>query len=81
MNHKNKVLNIISELSVLSNSEIDLEDKFTDIGIDSLKIVELIIKLEEELNIKFDDGELDPSKLIAVKNVLELTEKYLLAGV
>ena len=76
INQKNKVLNIISELSVLSDSEINLEDKFTDIGIDSLKIVELIIKLEEALDIKFDDSELDPSKLIAIKNIFELTEKY-----
>ena len=81
MNHKNKVLSIIAKLSVLSGREIDLEDRLTNIGIDSLKIVELIITVENELNIKFDDGELDPSKLIAVKNILELTEKYVLAGV
>jgi len=80
MNHKNKVLNIISELSALSDKDIDLEDKLSEIGIDSLKSVELIIKLEEELNIRFDDGELDPSKLVTVKNILELTEKYILAG-
>jgi len=81
LNHKNKIINTISKLSVLSDSEINLEDKFTDIGIDSLKIVELIIKLEEDLNIKFDDVELDPSKLIVVKNILELTEKYALARI
>lgn len=81
MNQKNKVLNIISKFSDLSDYEINLEDKFTDIGIDSLKIVELIIRLEDELNIKFNDSELNPSKLVAIRNILELTEKYVLEGV
>ena len=81
MNHKDKVLNIISELSVLSENEINLEDKFADIGIDSLKMVELIISLEDGLNIKFDDGELNPNNLTSVKNIMELTEKYVFAGV
>jgi len=61
-------------------SEIDTKDSLSEIGIDSLKKVELIINLEDELNIKFDDGDLDPGKLVTVKNILELTEKYILAG-
>ena len=79
MNHK--VINVISEITSLPTSEIALEDNLSNIGIGSLKIVELIIRLEQELDIKFDDGELDPSKLIKVKNVLELTEKYIPAGI
>jgi acyl carrier protein len=58
-----------------------LEDKFTDIGIDSLKIVELILKIEDELNIKLDDSELNPVKLVAVTNIIDLTEKYVLARI
>jgi len=81
MDYKEKVIDIISELSVVSDNEIDTKDKFSDIGVDSIKFVELILNLEDKLNIKFDDGELDPSKLITVKNILELTEKYVLAGI
>ena len=76
MDYKQKLLNIISGLSVLSTDEIALEDKFTDIGIDSLKIVELIVSVENELNIKFDDSELNPGKIIMVKNIMDLTGKY-----
>ena len=68
-------------LSAVPEDEIELEDNLVDIGIDSLKKVELIIKLENELNIKFDDGELDPNKLITVKSILELAGKYVVAGV
>ncbi|MCL2816146.1 MAG: acyl carrier protein [Oscillospiraceae bacterium] len=80
MNHKNKVISIISALSVVPENEIALEDDFAEIGIDSLKKVELIITIEDELDIKFDDGELDPNKLITVKNILELAGKYVATG-
>ena len=80
MNHKNKVISIISALSVVPENEIALEDDFADIGIDSLKKVELIITIEDELDIKFDDGELDPNKLITVKSILELAGKYVATG-
>ena len=76
MDYKQKLLNIISGLSVLPADEIAPEDKFTDIGIDSLKIVELIVTVEDELNIKFDDSELNPGEIVMVKNIMDLTEKY-----
>jgi len=72
MTIKDKALNIISELSVLPEDEIDIDDNFADIGIDSLRLVELIIQFEDKLNVRFDDSELDPGKLIAVKNILDL---------
>lgn len=76
MECKNEIIGIISGLSALPESEIAMEDKFADIGIDSLKIVELIIKIEGEMNIQIDDGELDPGKLTTVKSMVELAEKY-----
>lgn len=48
-----------------------------DLGIDSLKIVELIVNLEEEFNIMLDEADLDPDKLIEVADLYMLIEKYL----
>lgn len=47
-----------------------------DLGFDSLRMVELIIALEEEFGIEFCEDDLDPSQLQTVEDLYELTEKY-----
>lgn len=46
-----------------------------DLGLDSLSLVAVIVCLEEEFNITFDDGDLDPSKLLKVMDLYSLVEK------
>ena len=71
-----KIFKIIAEQSILSENEVNIEDTLATIGIDSLKMVELIVALEDGLEITFDDSDLDPSQLSTVKSVIELVEKY-----
>lgn len=70
-----QVLNIIKRSSmadeVLSNMKIK-----EDLGIDSLRIVELIVEIEETLDIEFEESDLDPSRLITVEDLISLVEKY-----
>lgn len=47
-----------------------------DIGLDSLSLVSVIVGLEERLGILFDDADLDPGKIVLVKDVADLVEKY-----
>lgn len=47
-----------------------------DLGIDSLRLVELIATLEERFNIAISETDLDPDVLKTVENVYVLTEKY-----
>ena len=47
-----------------------------DLGIDSLKIVELIVELEKSYGIFFNEGDLDFDKLVTVRNIYELLNKY-----
>lgn len=49
-------------------------DKLQYIGIDSLKLVELIIMIEDSFNIRFDDSELDITLLDTVGDVLSLVK-------
>lgn len=72
-----KVIEIIASMSLLDENEITEKDLLVDIGIDSLKMVEIIMNLEDSFNITFDDFELDPENLTTVKNVIDLTKKYL----
>lgn len=69
-----KVEEVINETvggdSVALNQELK-----TDIGLDSLNLVSVIVGLEEKFGIEFNESDLDPSKIIRVKDLVELVEK------
>ncbi len=71
----NKIDNIILDLSFVTEIKNDMLLK-EDLGIDSLKLVELLVILEEEFEIEFDEGDLDPSKLVSVQDIKILLERY-----
>ena len=76
MNCTMEIKDIIAAVSIIPAEEINIEDPLSSIGIDSLKSVELIVALEDGLNIRFDDSDLDPGKLSTIKSVIDLVEKY-----
>ena len=45
-------------------------------GFDSLRMVLLLLELEEAFGIELDESDLNPFKLITVKDVINLSEKY-----
>lgn len=77
MNTIEQITNIIATISIIPVEAISRDDELSKIGIDSLRIVELIVALEDGLGIIFDDSDLDPSKLQTVTAVIELVEKYM----
>lgn len=63
-----KVINIVmSELRL--EKAVNEQDTFTDLGADSLDMVELILKFEEEFSIEISDD--DVEKLTSVKDVID----------
>jgi len=72
---KEKVISIISQFSFVNEGDITLDDKLIDLGIDSLKIVELILSLEEQFGFVFDDEILDLENLKDVQSVIQLVER------
>ena len=76
MSRQEKIIKIISSLTVLDENEIGEDDSLANLGIDSLRSVELIVALEDNLNVTFDDSDLDPSILTTVKSIIELVEKH-----
>ncbi|MCL2591947.1 MAG: acyl carrier protein, partial [Defluviitaleaceae bacterium] len=60
MNNKSETIKIIASLAIIDENDINDEDALSNIGIDSLRSVELIVALEDSLNITFDDSDLDP---------------------
>lgn len=72
-----KINNIILELSYYESEitkELNLND---DLGIDSLRMVELVVSIEEEFNIVINDSDLELDKLISVEDIYNLVNKYI----
>ena len=76
MNVDEKVEVILKELS--GNETIGLESILgSDLALDSLSMVTLMIELEENFGIHFDESDLNPFDLVRVSDVVELVKKYL----
>ena len=54
---------------------VDDAMKLRDLGIDSLDIVELLLQLEEDYGVHFDD--MDMSALVTVKDLLDVIAQQL----
>lgn len=72
---KEKVMGVIEKLCgiIPENEEARLLE---DIGFDSLRMVMLLLEIEETFGIELDESDLNPFKLITVKDVINLSEKY-----
>jgi len=75
--NRNDIMEFVANLSALELSDINMDSELAELGIDSLKTVQLIIDLEEFVGIQFNDAELDPFKLKTVKDVYELVLRNL----
>ena len=69
---KSQVIAIIAEQLGISESEINEETVFADLGADSLDLFQIISALEEEFNIEFDNEDVEKIKSVEyVKNIVE----------
>ena len=60
---------------VVHQDPLDENANFKELGLDSLDVVELLLQLEEEYGITFDD--VDMSGIVTVKDLLNAIEKQL----
>lgn len=75
MDTNEKVIEILKELSGLD--EIRLADSLqSDIGLDSLGMVTLLIELETAFEIELKESDMNPSDLKTVSDVAALVDKY-----
>lgn len=52
-----------------------------DLGIDSLRLVEILVALEEDFGVTLEEADLDPDRIQKVGDVYALMTKYRLAPV
>lgn len=70
-----KVCVILSELSGMETICLEHELQ-SDLGLDSLQMVTLLMMLEENFQITLDESDMNPFDLVNVWQVVDLVEKY-----
>lgn len=53
------VAHVVAEYSGVHASEIDLDKPYTDFGLDSLDVIEMVMELEDLLDISFSDDDVE----------------------
>ena len=72
---KQRVFKILKKLS--GASKITLKNNLQeDLALDSLKMVTLLLELEEEFGFELDESDMNPFELKIVENVVNLVKKY-----
>ena len=69
---KEVICDTIGEENIMPDQELK-----ADFGLDSLSLVAVVVELEEKFGIEFNESDLDPSKIIHVRDLIELVEKYI----
>ena len=71
----NEVKNILSDLT--TNTDIDLTDHLqNDLGLDSIRMVTLLILIEDTFAIVLDETDMNPFDLTTVQSVIDMVKKY-----
>lgn len=70
-----QVIEIIEELSLMTIQDADVT-LTGDLSMDSLRMVMLLVTLEDSFEIELDESDMNPFALITVQNVIDLVMKY-----
>ena len=70
-----KVCALLSELSGIETICLEHELQ-SDLGLDSLQMVTLLMMLEDNFQITLDESDMNPFDLVNVWQVVDLVEKY-----
>lgn len=75
MSIEERVIRIIQDLcdEKVSHNE---NTRISDLYLDSLKMVLLLVNIEEEFGIVLDEADMNPYDLILIRDIVDLVEKY-----
>ncbi|AKF95957.1 acyl carrier protein [Brevibacillus laterosporus] len=71
------LVKIVKESFGYTLTESDLHKDFYEIGMDSFHVIKIIVGIERELKIEFEDDELDFYKYNNLEKIAEYIEKRL----
>jgi len=72
---KDKIINILSEVSGYDKALINGETQIRDIGINSMAIVQTMVKIEQLLGIEIDDDDMNIASIITFDDLFKVIRK------
>lgn len=72
---KNKIKRILLECVDIDISDSDFEMKLLDVGLNSLLFIKLLVNLEKELDIEFEEELINPSYVTNLNQLAQIIEK------
>ena len=77
MRSAKKIIEIIKECCALTEDSITEKSEIKEISLDSLSFIELVVKLEEEYGISFDDEQLNIYDYETVTDIITTVEELI----
>ena len=74
-----RVVKILEDLALVPVKDLSKE-LINDLALDSLRLVMLLVNLEETFEIELDESDMNPFRLITVQDVIDLAKKYVSGG-
>ena len=72
MDGKDTINQILKEMSATDAPITGKEDLLLDLGLDSLRIVEVIVEIEKAFDFEFSESDLNPDLLQSVRDLYKL---------
>ena len=72
---KTQVIGILEDLCTEKITDTSL-DLVSDLALDSLRMVMLLVMIEDVFDIELNESDMNPFELITVKDVINLVAKY-----
>lgn len=66
---------ILAEMGIMG--EMDESTELSDLGIDSIQILEMIVRIEDQFNIAIEDEDLIGDNFETVGSVIVMLDKYM----
>lgn len=76
MQIKEQVRTIVSNI-IEGAAQLDDESLLKGVGLNSINFIQMIVELEDEFNIEFDEDELDDYETISIQSLVDYIEKKL----
>ena len=70
-----QVIQLLEEIGLLTISDTSMT-LAEDLGFDSLKLVMLLVLIEDSFEIELDESDMNPFELLCVEDVVQLVKKY-----
>lgn len=70
-----QVIQLLEEIGLLTIADTSMT-LAEDLGFDSLKLVMLLVLIEDTFEIELDESDMNPFELLCVEDVVQLVKKY-----